>query len=235
MLADVEPIDWDFPALAAWWNVYALPALLLVAGAVIAIRLSIRGSTRAGFRRTTVRTIALIHLGLAIRAVIGLAQELTTLQTQGIPQSFPVTGLVAPAVSVVMNLAVGHGLWHLRPWGRWTAIGWDALVAALTVLVVGWQWKYHAAVRLDQWPDYLASDGLPWFLLMVMLLPATRRVFAGSGVSSATSGRFSPLALITFLLLAVVISTILVDAAGWVASSLEEMGDRAAIADVQGP
>jgi hypothetical protein len=165
MPAEAAPMGWDFPTLAAWWNLYGLPALLLVAGAVVVARQLMRGSMMTEPRRTTVRMMALIHLGLAVRAGIGLAQELLTLRTQGIPQSFPVTGLVAPAVSVVMNLVVGHGLWHLRPWGRRTAIGWDPQVAILMALVVGWQWKYHAAVRLDQWPDYLVADVLPWFLL----------------------------------------------------------------------
>ena len=171
------------------------------------------------------RTIALIHVGLAIRAGIGLAQELMTLRTQGIPQSFPVTGLVAPAVAVLMNLTVGHGLWHLRPWGRRVAIGWDGLVAVLSALIAGWQWKFHAAVRLDQWPDYLVSDGLPWFLLAVMLLPRTRAVFAAPADSPAARSRFSPLTMVALLLLVVVISTILVDAAGWLASTLGEMGE----------
>jgi hypothetical protein len=235
MPADAEPIGWDFPTLAAWWNLYGLPALLLVVGVVVVARQLTRGSMMTEPRRAAVRMVALIHLVLAVRAGIGLGQELLTLRTQGIPQSFPGTGLVAPAVSVVMNLIVGHGLWHLRPWGRRTAIGWDALAAALSALVVGWQWKYHAAVRLDQWPDYLVADGLPWFLLAVMLLPGTRRVFAGSSVPSTTPGRPSPLALVTSLLLAVVTSTVVVDAAGWAASALEEMGDPAAIADIPNP
>src|SRR3954447_27008032 len=155
MPPDAEPMEWDFPALVDAWNLYSLPALLVVVGAALVIRLLMRGATgTAGSRRTTVRTIALIHLGLAVRAGIGLAQELMTLRTQGIPQSFPVTGIVAPAVAVAINLIVGHGLWRLRPWGRRVAIGWDALVAIFTTLIAAWQWRFHAAVRLDQWPDY---------------------------------------------------------------------------------
>src|SRR5690242_862933 len=117
MTPEAGPMDWDFPALAEAWNLYGLPAILFAVGTVLVIRLLMRGATATGgSRRTTMRTIALIHVGLAIRAGIGFAQELMTLRTQGIPQSFPVTGLVAPAVAVVMNLLVGHGLWHLRPW-----------------------------------------------------------------------------------------------------------------------
>ena len=65
-----------------------------------------------------IRLIALTHLGQAIRAGVGLARELLTLQSQGIPQSFPVTGIVVPVIAIVANLAIGHGLFHLRPWGR---------------------------------------------------------------------------------------------------------------------
>jgi hypothetical protein len=234
MPPDAGSIDWDFPALVDAWNLYGLPALLIVVGAVFVIRHFTRGASEraaghgewssqraTGPRRITVRTIALIHVGLAIRAGIGLAQELMTLRTQGVPQSFPVTGIVAPTVAVLMNLTVGHGLWHLRPWGRRVAIGWDALVAILTALIAAWQWKYQATVRLDQWPDYLVSDGLPWFLLAVMLLPATRAVFATPAPPAAGS-RSSPLTTAAILLLVVVTSTILVDAAGWAAVSLDE-------------
>lgn len=229
-------MDWDFPALADAWNLLGLPALLVVVGAALVIRdlmPAARGSKPeiggVDAHRTTVRTIALIHLGLAIRAAIGLAQELMTLRVQGIPQSFPVTGLFAPAVAVAMNLVVGHGLWHLRRWGRRVAIGWDGLVAILAALIAGWQWKYHAAVRLDQWPDYLVSDALPWFLLVVMLLPRTRAVFATPPATVARErGRPSPLAWTAVLLLLIVASTVLVDAAGWAASALAEMGEGVA-------
>jgi hypothetical protein len=149
-----------------------------------------------------------------------------------------VTGIVAPAAAVVMNLAVGHGLWHRRPWGRRLVIGWDGLVALLTALIAAWQWRFHAAVRPDQWPDYLVSDGLPWFLLIVMLLPATRAAFttpASTDQTGETGGRASPLAPITFLLLVIVISTVLVDAAGWAVMSLEEMGNPAAGAEFPDP
>ena len=64
-----------------------------------------------------IRLIALTHLVQAIRAGVGLARELLTLQSQGIPQSFPVTGIVVPVIAIMANLAIGHGLFHIRPWG----------------------------------------------------------------------------------------------------------------------
>src|SRR5208283_4803670 len=75
-------------------------------------------------RLAAVHRIALIHLGLAIRAGVGLAQELLTLRGQGIPQSNFVTGIIVPVIVIPVNLAIGHGLWRLRPWGRRVAIPW---------------------------------------------------------------------------------------------------------------
>src|SRR5258707_831241 len=59
----------------------------------------------------------------------------------------------------------------------WNVYALPALLALVTALVAAWQWRFQATVRLDQWPDYLVADGLPWFLLVVMLLPGTRSVF----------------------------------------------------------
>ena len=241
---DVEPMGWDFPTLADGWNLYGLPALLaLVVLAVICWRLRVRGTPPQGevngqnidaallASLGVIRLIALTHLGQAIRAGVGLARELLTLQSQGIPQSFPVTGIMVPVIAIVANLAIGHGLFHVRPWGRRAAISWNALVAVITALVAAWQWRYHATVRLDQWPDYLVSDGLPWFRLIVMLLPQTRCVFtagrdritdARRNAPGLGSGRLSLVWLLALLLLIVVLSTLLVDAAGWLASALSE-------------
>ena len=104
--------------------------------------------------------------------------------------------------------------------GDWPFPG-TALVAIITALVAFWQWKYRASARLDQWPDYLVSDVLPWFLLVVMLLPGTRLLFAGPRPASAPSGRrwLSLVSLAALLLLIVVISTLMVDVADWVVRS----------------
>jgi hypothetical protein len=240
---DVEPMGWDFPTLADGWNLYGLPTLLaLVVLAVIRWRLRMRGTPRAEVdgqdsdaallaRLSAIRLITLTHLVQAIRSGIGLARELLTLQSQGIPQSFPVTGILVPGIALVANLAIGHGLFHVRPWGRKAAISWNALVAVITALMAAWQWRYHATVRLDQWPDYLVSDGLPWFRLIVMLLPRTRSVFTAGrerllevrrNAPGLSRGRLSLVWLLALLLLIVVLSTLLIDAAGWLASALSE-------------
>jgi hypothetical protein len=244
MPPDVEPMGWDFPTLAAGWNLYGLPAILvLVALAVICWRLSMRGTLPqvqthgqngdAALLASlgAIRLIALTHLVQAIRAGVGLARELLTLQSQGIPQSFPVTGILVPIIAIMANLAIGHGLFHVRPWGRTWAIRWNALVAVITALVAAWQWRFQATVRLDQWPDYLVSNGLPWFRLVVMLLPQTRSVFTAGRDRISEARRNAPgpgrgglslVWLLALLLLIVALSTLLVDAAGWLASVISE-------------
>jgi len=244
MPPEAEPRSWDFPTLITSWNLYGLPALLIVFALVLVIRRwnrPVASTTKeqaddsrahsARWRLKAIRTIALIHLGLAVRAGIGLAQELLTFRAQGIPQSFPVTGIVIPAVAVMANLAIGHGLWRLRSWGRRAAIFWDALTAIITALVTIWQWMYGATVRLDQWPDYLVSDVLPWFLLVVMLLPGTGSLFkprrdvlsvANKASPGLSQHRLSWLQPFAVLFLIIVSSTLLVDAADWLVRLLNE-------------
>jgi hypothetical protein len=248
MPVDAEPTDWGFLSVVSAWNLIGLPLLLVFTTALVIFRF--RANLAAGgqngeqnetqkrdeeitkfrlARLTTLRRIALIHLGVAIRAGVGLAQELATLSSQGIPQSFPVTGIVAPAVAIAANVVIGHGLWHLRPWGRKASIGWDALVGVISGIAVAWQWRFQATARLEQWPDYLVSTVLSWFLLVVMLLPGTRLLFKSTREellrerpkAPETLGKpFSPLGLCALLFLFVVVSALAVDAAGWFIAAL---------------
>ena len=149
-----------------------------------------------GLLRFPARAMALIHLGLGLRAGVALVQELLTLREQGIPQSFPLTGMIFPAVAMLMNLAIGHGLWRLSPWSRVLAIVWNGLVGIITALAVAWQWRFRASVSPDQWPDYLVSVGLPWLLLIILLLPRTREAFRRPAnlpeTPASAIGRFPP-------------------------------------------
>jgi hypothetical protein len=217
--------------LIGWWNLYGLPVLLVV----VALALLIRRRTRpAGddAQQTspvllTVRAISLVHVVIALRAGLSLVQELLTLRAQGIPQSFPITGIVIPAITMIVGLAIGHGLWHVRPWGRRAAIGWSALMAIVTGLVALWQWRFHAAVTLEQWPDYVVADALPWFLLAVMLLPAIRWLFQlprarSAGVRDVAGPPWPLIEGLCVLLLLVAVSTLLVDATDWLVRALTE-------------
>ena len=78
---------------------------------------------------------------------------------------------------------------------------------------------------------YLVSNILPWFLLVVMLLPGTGSLFklrrdvlsAGNEASPGPrQRRLSWLRLLAVLLLIIVSSTLLVDAADWLVRLLNE-------------
>jgi hypothetical protein len=244
LAAYIEPDSWDFLTLVAGWNLFGLPAALVVLALVALIprfrRLPLALASEVSetlqsiggkWRIRTIQTVALIHLGLGLRAGIGLAQELFTLREQGILQSFPVTGLFIPAISVITNLAIGHGLWRQRLWALRLAIAWDAVSSVASAFVAFWQWKYRSAVRIDQWPDYFVADILPWFLLVLMLLPGTWSLFrrrqdsrrVGASAEEPCGKQAQWLVwLLALLCLVIVGSTLLVDAAGWLIRVLGE-------------
>jgi hypothetical protein len=179
-------------------------------------------------RAVTVRIIALIHTSLGLRAGVRLANELLSMRAQGIPQSGPLRGVVLPTILIIVNLAIGHGLWRFWRWARYGAIAWDALVAFVTALVALWQWRFHTPVRLDQWPDYVVADVLPWFLLLVMLMPGTRDLFTGTKARTdlAAAGArpsWPPLVFLSALLLFLVVaSTLMIDLIEWVVRPMED-------------
>jgi hypothetical protein len=182
-------------------------------------------------RTATIRIIALIHSALGLRAAVRLAVELLSMRGQGIPQSGPLRGIVVPIIQVIVNLTIGHGLRRLWRWARLGAIAWDALVAIVTALVTLWQWRFHTPVQLDQWPDYVVADALPWFLLVVLLLPGTRDLFTRTKSQPVSSGPAatgwntswpSPVFLTALLLLLVAVSTLVVDLIEWVVHPLED-------------
>jgi hypothetical protein len=221
---DAPASGWDFLTLVSWWNLYGLPVLLILVGlGLVAWRRKRQGISSRDF--VAVRTMALVYLGLGLRAAVGLAQELLTLRAQGIPQSNPVTGMILPVVAVVVSLAIGHGLWRLRPWAHRVAIIWNVLAAATSALVTAWQWRYRAVVRPDQWPDYLVSAAVPWLLLVILLLPSVRAVFREPPAlevdsHSTSAPRPTLVSIALLLLLLVVASTLAVDALDWTMRSL---------------
>jgi hypothetical protein len=240
-----QPSPWDFLTLVAWWNLAGLPAVLCLVALAMVIRQRLQAAdprmvgraaastpprSASTARIAAVRTIALIHSALGLRAGVRLAAELLSMRGQGIPQSGPLRGIVLPIIQIIVNLTIGHGLWRLWRWARLGAIAWDALVAIVTALVVLWQWRFHTPIRLDQWPDYVVADALPWFLLVVMLMPGTRDLFTrtrSQPVSSAPTAGWRascppPVCLTALLLLLVVASTLVVDLIEWVAHPLED-------------
>jgi hypothetical protein len=226
-----EVAQWDFITVVAWWNLYVLPTLLaLVLGALV-IHRRLRPANIAGLDGVrTIQRIALIHFVLGLRALIHLTQEMGTWRTMGIPQSNPVS-IVITVLSVLINPLLGIGLWRLRPGARPWAIVWYILWSLIAAGVTYWIWRYHAVVEPADWPDHLVGKALPWFLLGMMLLPQTRRVFSDRPALDACSlagetpskpaarppQRDWPiLTRLVVVLLIVACSTLVVDAADWI-------------------
>jgi len=232
-----EGAQWDFITLVAWWNLYLLPVLLALVVGALWIHRRLRPASVAGLDAVrTIQRIGLIHLVLGLRALIHLAQELQTLGTMGIFQSNPVSNLIT-ALGVLINPLLGLGLWRLRPRARRWAIVWYVVWSLMAAGVTYWIWRYRAVVDPTDWPDHLIGKALPWFLLLVMLLPQTRRLFSPGLRSVANrepgetpleeatrpSQRAWPiLARVVVVLLIVACSTLVVDAADWIYRMVDE-------------
>ena len=94
-----------------------------------------------------------------------------------------------------------------------------------------WLYYYRVSIDLVRWPEQMTSKVLPIFLLMVMLLPRIKRVFAkpstveppveaasnqqsGAGVAGAPVG-WKVISISSLLFLTIVCSNVVVDAADW--------------------
>jgi len=236
MAAGAVSIEWDFLTLVALWNIYGLPCMLVVVEIVVLIRRRSRSSTAVGLDGLrTVRLIGLIHYGLALRSLVQLIQELLTLRVMGVAESFP--NMICWALAVLVNPFLGLALRRRRPRARRWAMAWYAFLSSIAIVVTLWRWRYHAAFDPARWPDDLVGQGLPLFLLGVMLLPRIKGVFAAKPsppreVDSELSGgepasaltptgstsrprAWTIVSMLCLLLLIIVISTLVVDAADW--------------------
>jgi hypothetical protein len=222
-----EATEWDVVTLVAWWNLYALPVVLVVAAIAILVRR--RASARPNFSEDlarSIRRIGLIHCVLALHSLIALVQEVLTIRIMGIPGSH--VGLIGSTISTLVNPALALGLLGWRQTARRFAIGWYVFLSVIAVVVVHWMYRYGVDVDPATWPVQLTSKVMPFFLLLVMLLPRTKRLFAQSKqLSQPADGEGSlPLALapagwpvvsvLTVLFLVVVCSNLAVDMADWV-------------------
>jgi hypothetical protein len=234
-----SPTEWDFLTLMSWWNLYCLPAVLVAAAALVFGRPVLRGlqvKTDArldGMR--IVRLAALIHLGLAIRSSIALAQQLLTFREMGVAESF--ASLVLAVLGVLVNPALAIGFWRRRPAAWWFAIAWYAFLTVIAILVIRWLLDYSVPFDPAWWPYHAAGKVLPLFLLFVMFLPRTRQAFAKktkpdnkrierdeelARVDAATpeerpgAPRWSLISVLTLWFLIVVVSTVAVESAEWI-------------------
>jgi hypothetical protein len=220
---------WDFVTLVAWWNLYGLPALLVaVAIADVVRRRSGPTTTRWHDRARSIRQIGLIHCALALHALLCLVQELLTMRTMGIPGSHVV--LVGSAISTLVNPVLALGLLRRRQAARRFAIAWYVILSLIAVVVVAWMFRYGVDVDPATWPVQLVSKVMPFFLLLVMLLPLTKRLFVKDARSNLPSQpgegggslpptdvpvRWPVVSLLTVMFLIVVCSNLVIDMADW--------------------
>jgi hypothetical protein len=225
-----DATGWDIVTLVAWWNLYALPVLLVVAAIALLVRRRAGAASKFWEEYAqSVRRIGLIHCVLALHALISFVQEVLTIRIMGIPGSH--VGLVSSTLSTLVNPALAFGLLRWRQTARRFAIGWYVFQSLIAVVVVHWMYRYGVDVDPATWPVHLTSKVMPFFLLLVMRLPRTKRLFAKDARSKQPSqpgdGEGSiPLApapvgwpvvsVLTALLLLVVCSNLAVDMADWV-------------------
>ena len=81
--------------------------------------------------------------------------------------------LVAAAVQLLMYSAMGLGLWHLRTWGRYLAIGWY-LVLIGQFLTQAWSWNWTPDVALRS--TLLRAVG-PVAIIVYLLRPTVAAAF----------------------------------------------------------
>jgi hypothetical protein len=219
---------WDFLTVVTWWNLYALPVLLLAASAFIAVRNRVVGrhesveAVRDG--RRLVAMVALIHLAVGGHAVLRLVQELLTMREMGISESF--VNLIEESISTVENFLLALGLGFARPVARWWAIPWYLLLSVIGAIVAHWLWRYSVPFDPATWPAQVASKLMPPFLLVVMFLPRVKAVFkhrktqVQPKIEAAPSRRWSITSLFALLFFIVVVSNFTVDVADWIDRSL---------------
>jgi hypothetical protein len=154
----------------------------------------------------------------------------------GIPESH--IRLVGVSIGTVVNLILGVGLLLARPLARRFAIVWYAILSLITIVAIGWLWRFRVMFDLTTWPEQLVSKIVPICLLVVMFLPRIRRVFQSQARSKPRrdqpSDRMAELArvtrpagvpiesVLTRWFLIVVCSNLLIDVADWVYRSCTE-------------
>ncbi len=108
------PLAWDFRTLLLWWNLFALPALLVVTTVFVVVRnRRLDRNNPAAIDldgRRLVKIAALIHLGISVQALVRLIQELLTMREMGVTESFE--NLVGQTCSVIVNPLLALGFWR---------------------------------------------------------------------------------------------------------------------------
>lgn len=187
-------------AVAAW-NLYGLPALLLLTAAI---------GWRRGSPSRTVRRLGLFHLGLAAWSATRALDESLAYRVMGIFPSNPITGLFGSLLAVACDLPVGIGLLRLSRRARWPAAALALFRMILAILVARWAWVHGAAVDPTEWPRHALTYLGPLVGLAVLTAPGTAGAFRGD---DRPSGRWGgAVGLASLLAVAILGSVVATDA-----------------------
>ena len=132
----------------------------------------------------------------------------------GIPQSFPVTGIVWPFLTILIDLALARGLWRRSPSARRWAVGWQSVQAGVVAPVCYFLWRYSVPIEPADWPDLLVSKGLPFLIVGLLLTRAIARGFTRG--ETTLEGQDRPvISFVTLWLVIIAGSTVAVDLGDW--------------------
>jgi hypothetical protein len=211
-------------ALAEWFaafNIWVVPTVVAAVVAYVVLRTR-RAAVRDPLRdrERAVRWIGLLNFGLALRAALRLVPEIDAFVRYGGFSSFPISNVFWPVLAIPFHTAVGFGLRRLRTSARWGEVALNLFVIAF-ILLAAWFWSFGATFDGADWPETAVAYVLPFFLVFVMLLPGTGRVFSRAhraAVAERAEGenvgaRMGRVSIITLAFLVVLSAVLFVSAA----------------------
>ena len=165
-----ELINWA----VGLWNLLGVPALL---ACVVIIGLRRGGDRSWADRRHVVRLLGLMHYGFALWSLTVVVAEVWAYRTMGVFPSNPATGLHGSLLTIALDVPIGLGLrryWRIARWAAVVLAGLRLVIAGMVVWYIG---KFGVVFDMYEWPRFAVARVLPLFMLVVLLLPGTARVF----------------------------------------------------------
>lgn len=207
----------------AQFQLYLLPPII----AAVLLRAILRSrhsgvADAAVDRERTIRWIGLINYGLALRDLLSVIPELVAYRQFGGFSSFPITNVFFPIIAVVTNLLLGWGIRGFRPWARWLEVVFNAFIVPF-IFLAAWTSTYGAAIDPASWPVLAILYLLPFFLVFVMVLPGTKRVFSATARAAraepqskdSSVARMSGVSMTALAFLTALSAVLIVDALYW--------------------
>jgi hypothetical protein len=226
-----ETLDDALALSVSAWNLIGVPTMLLA----VLVGTLVASQRRAGKpdpaparsdRRRVVRLIGLCHVGLALWCLTTVTGELWAYRTMGIFPSNPVTGLPGSLVAMAVDVPVGVGLCFLWRWARWGAVVLAAIRVAFAVIAIRYVWVHGAVVDWAEWPRFVVARAMPFFFLVVLLLPGTAQAVDTPKSTVLEPQRGDLLTLVMTRLFAVLLgSVVATDVLDWaIRTVVEELG-----------